>query len=181
MDSRKHRALNDSLHIVRMREGFDTLSLEFDLCGSQSILYTVRVNRSPSCTCPDFTGKRRACKHLIHCLHRHFNVPIDSDLIGKMRYTASELQQVFDSRFRITRKQLPQECAICLTVMTVSQDNARELTWCQTQCGHNFHNRCVALCVPKRINGTNTNADNKVAAAEPKLERQCPLCRSAWN
>lgn len=78
---------------VSMLTNWDTR--KFDLCGTTGNLYTVTINASPSCTCPDHEQRKRRCKHIYFILVRIMGVSRENE--DKLEYDQRDLEEMFDN------------------------------------------------------------------------------------
>lgn len=71
-------------------------SQDFTVLGATGNVYTVRVCRQPSCTCPD-AGKGNVCKHLLFVMLRVLKQPVSNPAIWQKALLTSEVQQLLES------------------------------------------------------------------------------------
>ncbi|KAI0001916.1 hypothetical protein BJV77DRAFT_24576 [Russula vinacea] len=79
--------------IDRRREG-EELCEEFKVLGSTGNVYTVQIDRLPSCDCPD-AAHGNHCKHILFIFLKVLQVPQSSGLWYQKALLASELQCIF--------------------------------------------------------------------------------------
>jgi len=65
------------------------------MLGSTGNVYTIRISRSPSCDCPDFSRGNQPCKHIIFILCRVLGLSPQSHLIDSRVLSSDELEQIF--------------------------------------------------------------------------------------
>jgi hypothetical protein len=70
------------------------LAEEFLVLGSTGNVYTVGINRHPSCTCPDHS-KGNVCKHIIFVMLRVLGISRDSNLWYQSALLQQELASIF--------------------------------------------------------------------------------------
>jgi hypothetical protein len=72
---------------------FNSLERKFDLCGTTGNVYTVTIDNSPVCTCPDHTQRKNRCKHIFFILIRIMKVGMEKE--DKLEYEDDELTDMF--------------------------------------------------------------------------------------
>eukprot|EP01031_Cornospumella_fuschlensis_P025492 gene25492-30777_t len=94
--SRISRAVSQRMYMVNQED----LSNEEGLCrkyavlGSTGNVYDIKIERIPSCTCPD-AAKKGLCKHIIFIMVKVLQVPQNSELVYQRALLQSELAQIF--------------------------------------------------------------------------------------
>ena len=93
---RKHRSKNDNIKIAKFTQtSEDGSSFNVRVCGSQGVFYTINFHDSfgAQCSCPDFTIRKRNCKHIYFVIG---TVAKDEGLFfainDKPNFTIDELQ-----------------------------------------------------------------------------------------
>ncbi|KAG8925951.1 hypothetical protein FRC01_009509 [Tulasnella sp. 417] len=81
--------------IDRQRNGEDLREV-FKVLGSTGNVYTVTIDKLPSCDCPD-ASKGNHCKHILFVFLKVLSVPVDSKGWYQKALISSELQEIFDN------------------------------------------------------------------------------------
>ncbi|KAK0240934.1 hypothetical protein EDD85DRAFT_763132 [Armillaria nabsnona] len=175
--------------IDRERDG-DELKETFKVLGSTGNVYTVVIDRTPRCDCPD-ASKGNHCKHIIFVFIKVLQVSHESSHWYQKALLTTELQDVFahapsavtNERLRqahlratgkasasdsakASNKRMPTEeddCPICYDKMHTEPEN--RLTWCEV-CGNALHGVCFA-----QWRTTAQNSGKNVT---------CVWCRAEW-
>ncbi|RMD42175.1 hypothetical protein DV735_g2968, partial [Chaetothyriales sp. CBS 134920] len=163
--------------IGRTRGGTDECPTEsIDIVGTTGNIYTVTIDKVPSCTCPD-SLKGNECKHKVYALSTVLRAPYEYQY--QRALLSTELQHIFDHAPPIptdmvksdgddskaaagTRKPVEGECPICY--MDFDQEH-NELVWCKTSCGNNMHKTCF----------------DQWAASQRGNTVKCVYCRAPWE
>ncbi|KAK0213389.1 hypothetical protein DFS33DRAFT_121896 [Desarmillaria ectypa] len=176
--------------IDRERDG-DDLKETFKVLGSTGNVYTVVIDHTPRCNCPD-ASKGNHCKHIIFVFIKVLQVPHESPYWYQKALLTIELEDIFahapnaianerlrqahlratgeipvsDSDKASTNKRMPTEeddCPICYDKMYTEPEN--RLTWCKV-CGNALHGVCFA-----QWRTTAQNSGKNVT---------CVWCRAEW-
>ena len=143
------------------------------LAGTTGNVYTIAVDKVPSCDCPH-ARKGNQCKHIIYVLARVLRVP--AHLEYQLAFTTSELKEIFgrapplpseqsnSSTKDGNRKPVEGECPICC-VDFEPENSSEEVVYCKAACGNNVHKECFARWAATRKAGGVT----------------CPFCRTPWQ
>ncbi|KAI0362357.1 hypothetical protein OH77DRAFT_1515614 [Trametes cingulata] len=187
---RVHRVERQRFFMIeRKREG-NELREEFSVLGSTGNVYTVTIDKKPSCTCPD-AMKGNHCKHILFIFLKVLQVTQKSGYWYQKALLTSELEDIFANAPRSPaaiaherirnayakatgkavapgsekggKKRLPAEdddCPICYENM----HNVAEklLTFCE-ECGNGLHKECFQQW-----------------AKAAKAGVTCVFCRAAW-
>ncbi|KAI0681877.1 hypothetical protein BC835DRAFT_1001369 [Cytidiella melzeri] len=159
---------------------------EFQVLGSTGNVYTVTIQKVPSCNCPDAL-KGNQCKHILFVFAKVLQVPFESHVWYQKALLSTELEEVFAhaplapndvSNPRIVEAhaqaagKVPAvggkkraieegtECPICYEEMFGTQETL--LTLCDT-CGNALHKVCFGEW-----------------AKTKGLNITCPFCRAKW-
>ncbi|KAG9020134.1 hypothetical protein FS837_008570 [Tulasnella sp. UAMH 9824] len=81
--------------IDRQRNGEDLREV-FKVLGSTGNVYTVTIDKVPSCDCPD-ASKGNHCKHILFIFLKVLDVPVDSKGWYQKALISSELQEIFEN------------------------------------------------------------------------------------
>lgn len=73
----------------------DSLECKFVVLGSTGNVYTVKICKKSSCSCPDFQ-KGNLCKHVLFVLLKVIGIDSNSPLVYQAALLESELQELFD-------------------------------------------------------------------------------------
>ncbi|GLI69332.1 hypothetical protein VaNZ11_013918 [Volvox africanus] len=68
-------------------------SQEFHVLGATGNVYTVRINRNPHCSCPDF-GKGHLCKHILFVMLRVLRQSPENPVIWQRALLTHEVEEV---------------------------------------------------------------------------------------
>jgi hypothetical protein len=164
---RKERGRGRNIFLIQTHE-YDQKIKErkYDIMGTTKNVYTVTINKTPSCTCPDYKQRGKRCKHIYFVLTQIMKVCEEREDIKS--YTDNELADMFSKIPMITenlrvnaqcldnylckknkngevdRKNITDEdvCPICLGDM-IDQDD--ELTYCKYSCGSSVHSDCFKM------------------------------------
>ncbi|KAG5936603.1 hypothetical protein E4U59_004906 [Claviceps monticola] len=168
------RALSQRFYVLtRTRCDTDDCPGElFELAGSTGNVYTVKIDRMPSCSCPHAL-KGNQCKHIIYILARVLHAPLD--LVYQLAFLSMELREIFaaapntgdtssplDST-RGQRKAIEDDCPICFSPFDAQSPES--IVWCRAACGQNIHQECFEMWAKTKTGSQVT----------------CPFCRSAWE
>ena len=162
--------------IDRKRTGTSELPAEeILLAGSTGNLYTIVIDKRPTCDCPHAL-KGNECKHIVYVLHRVLKAP--PHLSYQRAFLSGELREVFDNAPPLPgnkaeegeveqsgRKEIEGDCPICCEEF--SGGDKASVTWCQSSCGNNMHKACFDQW-----------ARQKRAIGGPIT---CPFCRAPWK
>jgi len=146
------------------------------LAGTTGNLYTIIIDKIPSCDCPH-ARKGNQCKHLAYVLSRVLRAP--AHLEYQLAFTSAELKEIFarapplpcetveegKEDDECKRKPLEGECPIC--VCDFEPESGEAVVYCRTACGNNVHRACFEQW-----------------AATKKREGEavtCPFCRALWQ
>ena len=186
------RAKTQRLFLVECGKVQD-LKCEFVVLGSTGNIYSVKIEKEASCSCPDHANGH-LCKHILFVLLKVMAIDPDSYLIYQEAWTESELRMMFDqmkSRFRqvsgavLANERVREtfaklekgedEASLDSKVArkSVTEDDCaicfdqmtqdQKTTYCRGRCGANFHAECIKQWL-------------KVNDSKPT----CPMCREAW-
>ena len=143
------------------------------LAGTTGNLYTITIDKVPSCDCPH-AKKGNQCKHIIYVLARVLRVP--AHLEYQLAFVSSELREIFarapplpseqadNTKKDGNRKPVEGECPICC-VDFEPENGSEEVVYCKAACGNNVHKECFG----------------QWAATKKGKEVTCPFCRTPWQ
>ena len=154
-------------------ETADGLVETVEIVGSTGNIYTVKIDRKPSCNCPH-ANKGNECKHIVYVLVRTLKAP--AHLQYQRNFLSSELKEIFEKAPPIptdkgedekddngNRKPIEDDCPICCVEFS-SED---EILFCRAACGNNVHKGCFEQwATQKRAMGGGVT---------------CPFCRTPWE
>ncbi|KAF2764075.1 hypothetical protein EJ03DRAFT_332185, partial [Teratosphaeria nubilosa] len=142
------------------------------LAGSTGNVYTIIVDKVPSCNCPH-AKKGNQCKHIAYVLSRVLRLP--AHLAYQLAFISSELREIFEKAPPLpseaaeggakdgNRKPLEGECPIC--VCDFEPESGEAIVYCKAACGNNIHKACF----------------EQWAATKRGQKITCPFCRTAWE
>ncbi|KAI0087842.1 hypothetical protein BDY19DRAFT_227057 [Irpex rosettiformis] len=166
------------------REG--ELREEFQVLGSTGNVYTVTIQKLPSCNCPDAL-KGNHCKHTLFIYAKVLQVPFESHVWYQKALLSTELEEIFANAplapNDVSNPHIQQayaqasgkaptasgkkraiekgtECPICYEGMHGVQEST--LTFCDT-CGNGLHKECFGEW-----------------AKAKGADITCPFCRAKW-
>lgn len=191
--ARIDRAKTQRLYLVQRGEVTDDLECDFVVLGSTGNVYTVRIGRLPTCTCPDHQ-RGHLCKHVLFIFLKVMGLEADSYVIYQAALLESELRDIFarmaerrvggvwaNEQVRATyaaslkaapdddnttsgvQRKALQDYVDCPICFDSMLETTGKLTFCRAMCGTNFHEDCI-----RRWLGQNRNPT-------------CPNCRQPWQ
>ncbi|KAI9057869.1 hypothetical protein FKP32DRAFT_1597826 [Trametes sanguinea] len=187
---RVRRVMEQRFFMVDRRREGNELREEFSVLGSTGNVYTVVIDKKPSCNCPDAL-KGNHCKHILFVFLKVLQVSQKSGYWYQKALLTSELEDIFANAPRTpaaiahdrirnayaqatgkaiastsqtsTKKRLPEEdddCPVCYEKMHGVAESL--LTFCE-KCGNGLHLECFRNWA-KMANGGVT----------------CVFCRAKW-
>jgi uncharacterized Zn finger protein len=173
------------MFLISRRE-INSFEQHFIVLGSVGNVYTVIINSTPQCSCPDFQ-KGNSCKHILFVFLKVLKLPPESELIYQRGLLSSEIKEIFHnappdptimaniqvqkkyieivegkSENSIKRRSIEGDCPICYEEMKSSE----QLVWCKNSCGNNIHLECF---------------NNWCKSKNNMEEITCVYCRALWN
>ncbi|KAF9242084.1 hypothetical protein BU15DRAFT_44359 [Melanogaster broomeanus] len=88
------RVMSQRFFMIDRRRNDGELREEFSVLGSTGNVYTVVIDKTPSCSCPDAT-KGNHCKHILFIFLKVLQVPQDSHVWYQKALLTSELASIF--------------------------------------------------------------------------------------
>jgi hypothetical protein len=163
--ARKERGINQRLYLIETIITNNEYQKQYVVMGSTCNIYTVSIDKSPECTCPDYKQRHKRCKHIYFVLARVMK--LDDKLVDQLRYTNTELLNMFDNIPQVTenlivdsskkqkyeslknkpkdspceKKSIDDVCPICLDDL----DNGLDIDHCKYSCGKSVHVECFAM------------------------------------
>ncbi|KZT02390.1 uncharacterized protein LAESUDRAFT_762954 [Laetiporus sulphureus 93-53] len=187
------RVMRQRFYMVDRRRNDDELKEEFSVLGSTGNVYTVTIDRKPSCDCPD-AKKGNHCKHIIFIFLKVLQVTPQSGFWYQKALLTSELQHIFthappspaavtnaraqkafavatgkaspSSADQNPKKRIPGEeddCPICYDKMHGTAE--AKLEFCE-ECGNALHKECFQQWA--------------ATARQHQKELTCVFCRAKW-
>ena len=147
---------------------FDKLNWDFCVEGTRGINYNVGFSEyGMNCTCPDFEGRSRNCKHMFFIIGRIAKLKLDKFTTDEPNFNVFELYpELSETLVKVLEKRLgceetatltsDDDCCICFETM-----NTKTLVGCHS-CQNAFHDTCMKQWL------SNSSRNN------------CPLCRTLW-
>lgn len=155
-NNRIERAKTQKIYLCN--RNIDDTCAKFDVIGTSGNIYTVKLNGTPECTCPDFSQRKKRCKHIFFMLTKIFNItdPYKEkfstseivELNNKYKTNISKFIVNYDSKkecIDVGAKCLDDDCAICLDSIL----NGTEYVYCQKICGRCVHVDCYNMIITK--------------------------------
>ncbi|KAG1794729.1 hypothetical protein EV424DRAFT_1600681 [Suillus variegatus] len=183
---RVDRVMSQRFFMVDRKRTGDELREEFSVLGSTGNVYTVVIDKTPSCNCmsrPD-ANKGNHCKHILFIFLKVLQVSQSSGLWYQKALLTSELQEIFahappapnsvtnqrattttpsEESEPVKKRRAPgpeDDCPICYESMHGADENT--LIWCET-CANAVHKECFTQWA--KSCGRNIT---------------CVFCRSPW-
>ncbi|KAI0074204.1 hypothetical protein K474DRAFT_1601907 [Panus rudis PR-1116 ss-1] len=94
IQERADRVFSQRMFMVNRSRNGDELREEFDVLGTTGNVYTVVIDKFPSCTCPD-AMRGNHCKHILFIFLKVLQVPEESHCWFQKALLTSELQEIF--------------------------------------------------------------------------------------
>jgi len=190
------RALTQRLYLIEAKptENCDSLdaSTTFAVLGSTGNVYSVKISRRASCSCPDYV-RSYLCKHILFVLLKVLRVDDASPVIYQNAWLSTEVKELMtgwterqngilaNDRVRERYAELStnpndekedEDGAVKRKSVEEEPDCAicfdplgkEELTYCKVACGTNFHKACIERWATSGYHGLT-----------------CPNCRSPWQ
>ena len=151
------RAKTQRMYLVKCGDIQEDLRCEFVVLGSTGNVYTVSIQRIPSCTCPDY-AKGNLCKHILFVLLKVMSLDPNSPLIYQAAWIESELRAMFGQmliRFR----------NVSGAYNNVMANEAVRATFAKLERGDDVED-----------DDDNNNKDGNHAARKAMEEDDCPIC-----
>lgn len=164
-------------------------SQEFAVLGATGNVYTVVINRHPSCNCPD-AQKGNLCKHVLFVYLRVLKLKSDNPLVWQKALLTHEVQEVLSTasvadqsvlacaRVRqkyeelhskdgksasTSQRPIEGDCPICYEPL---EEGTEAVVFCHT-CGNNIHEQCF-----QNWSRTKKHSHDQVT---------CVYCRTPWQ
>ena len=182
--SRKHRSKNQKIFLVQCHNSETAFEKKYDVMGTTGNVYTVTINNTPICTCPDFMTRHKRCKHIYFVLIKIMH--IEEDMEDSKKYSNEDLTDMFNSipeimnnliisdkiidkynnvkdtdnkkSITVEQRAINDLCPICLDDL----DNGSEIDYCKFSCGNNVHKDCMNMWLKIKKN-------------------LCVFCKKPWN
>lgn len=173
----RDRALTQRMFVLDRRRHTsnpDHATETITLAGTTGNVYTITVDKVPSCDCPH-ARKGNQCKHILYVLARVLRTP--AHLEYQLAFVSSELREIFEQAPPLpseqaegqekdgNRKQLEGECPICCEDFE-PEGSKEEVVYCKAACGNNVHKACFEQWAATRKGGGAVT---------------CPFCRTPWQ
>ena len=169
-NERKQRGLSQKIFMIEHRKNSE-FDMEFDVMGTTKNVYTVKINKTPTCSCPDHTTRHRRCKHIFFIMRRIMK--IDEDIEESEKFTNSQLKTMIKNMPNVfwdlvvtddvknkygsmknkktndvvEMRNLDDVCCICFDDL----DNGDEIDYCKYNCGKPIHKECFDMyCAMKQ-------------------------------
>lgn len=181
---RLQRAKSERMFLVGCVNQQDKFS--YRVMGSTSNIYDVDQSREIGffhCSCPDYSRRFLPCKHMAFIIFRCLNAQQPQSHGNRITFPSTEslyqlaltrnerllikptsVRAVASTGNIVTVNQKPfkntDECPICF-----EEFGAEETSWCQRQCGENFHTTCLLKFFQNRRDS----------------EWRCPYCRASFG
>jgi hypothetical protein len=178
-EARIKKANVQPLYIVKIISVEVDNTRKFAVMGSTGNVYEVTVNTKPKCTCPDYTIRKKRCKHIYFILIKAMKMDDPEKKLKKNDLKKlfknipktledllvdEEYRQVYDnigtekvkSDTKVEMRGQDDICPICLEDLSTG-----DIDFCKNSCGKAIHKDCFKMWVKK-------NTAN------------CVFCRSEW-
>lgn len=182
MTSRKYRGLTQKLFLIESKNINDTKK-EYIVMGLTGNVYTVSIQNTPMCTCPDNKYRHNRCKHIFFILLRvmhskevdvarfsdsdlkdmFLNSPVVQNSLKVRDYQLSDYKnkQAVDIKGGVVQRhmEVDDECPVCLELLS----DGGELVYCKALCGNSIHKQCFEMW------------------DRSQNETSCIFCRTKWS
>ncbi len=195
---RLDRAMTQRMYLIKQQD----TSTENNLCKTYSVLgstgnvYNVKIEKFPSCTCPDTA---LCCKHILFVLLRVLKVPKKCPLIYQNALLQHELRFLFEGSPNPGNHIFAKEAVINAFIrasVTESEDAAASIRYADMEAGAE-----CPICFEELKKSTDNNEETKEETimscvtcskyihtdcislwkkSSPK-PTTCPLCRQLWS
>lgn len=163
------------------------------MLGSTGNLYEIKLDKQPTCTCPDYMNGN-LCKHILFIFIKVLRCFPDDYRIWQKKLHADDHLDLMDlAALRVgnVSKDVQADKEIVVAVMspttTVKRksmkgascpicfedfhdgmaENCPSVVWCKAQCGQNIHKQCMDMW--------------KLQKGRAGQTITCTVCRSPWN
>ncbi|KAJ7529207.1 hypothetical protein O6H91_15G037700 [Diphasiastrum complanatum] len=194
---RIQRAYQHRLYLIEkslIGDPENPVSCEFFVLGATGNVYTVKLEKIPSCTCPDFS-RGHVCKHLLFVYLRVLKLPQSDPRVWQKALLSPELQDLLEKsvvseaalasqsvrrRFqeitgkagkeventeKVEQRELDGDCPICYEPMAAEDGKEVEpVVFCRV-CGNNVHRDCF----------------QKWSRGKRGRKVTCIYCRAVWE
>lgn len=155
-NQRINRGRTQKIYLVN--RNVDDTSAKFDVMGTTGNIYSVKLSGSPTCTCPDFSQRKKRCKHIFFMLAKIFAI----DNPNQLKFTTTEIEG-YISKYKeniekmtvkynlkslcseITAKNIEDNCVICMDAVL----NGEQYVYCKKSCGRCIHLDCHRMIIAK--------------------------------
>jgi hypothetical protein len=186
--ARLDRAQKHPIYLVDRRSG----GRVFDVMGATGNVYEVKIERDPSCACPDFQKRCRGegsaaagpCKHILFVMHRVLKVDRMDMKLYQVSLLDDEVEEIFRAAPPAPHSHLLADGGVTTAFRESQQrDDDSDADGEDPECpicfevmdNPNAPVRCTACC--GRVHGT--------CMAQVLTHRDgmktCPLCRGEWQ
>jgi hypothetical protein len=179
-EARIKKANQQPLYIVKIVSIEKDNTRNFAVMGSTGNVYDVTINTKPKCSCPDYTIRKKRCKHIYFILIKAMKIDDPEKRLKKadlkklfknipktLEYLLvdEEYRDVYDTisneenvstEAKVEMRVEDDICPICLEDLSTG-----ELDYCKNSCGKAIHIGCFKMWVKN-------NTAN------------CVFCRSEW-
>lgn len=160
---RKQRSKVQKLYLIESLPTTTADSKQYVVMGSTGNVYTVTIEPSPKCTCPDYKQRKNRCKHIYFILFRLFK--LDDNKADKSKFNKDELLLMFlntppitenliidynkkekyeklkSGKTSVANRATDDDCPICMEEL----ENGSELVFCKYSCGNAVHKICFDM------------------------------------
>lgn len=167
MEERKTRGQTQNIYLLDITIDEPDNARLFDVMGASGRSYVVKICNRPECSCPDFTNRRKRCKHIYFVLIKIMGVNKEQE--DQSTFTNVQLKEMYENMSDVMKKiregikignnknnskinnivemrSTDDICPICLDDLT----NGSELDYCKYSCGKCVHIECFSMWVKKK-------------------------------
>jgi len=157
-DLRAERAKTQKIYLINRNIEDETATSE--VMGSRGIIYTVKLDGNPTCSCPDHETRNTRCKHILFILIRIFKLEDPyrekftkqqiKKYINSYKDNISKLNVSYDYENKcidVGIKNLNDDCPICLDEL----NNGEKYVHCKESCGRCIHEDCYNVVLKKQF------------------------------
>ncbi|KAL4076942.1 hypothetical protein V8B97DRAFT_1355794 [Scleroderma yunnanense] len=151
---RVDRVMSQRFFMINRRREPNKLREEFSVLGSTGNVYTVMIDKIPSCNCPD-ASKGNHCKHILFIFLKVLQVPQTSHVWYQKALLTSELADIF--------------AAAPPAPNSVASQRVREAYARATE-------KTASQCSAETMSSNEQSSSAKGPRRQPTQEDDCPIC-----
>ena len=181
--SRKQRAFQQPIYLLKMHPTTNQIQRKFDVMGTTGNRYLVTIGENVSCSCPDNSQNNNTCKHIYFIMLRVMKI------VGNVRKRYKEVrltemfksiphwidngvgfdktvQKNFANQFNSVKveQKFDDICPVCLEDIT---GGSKSVDYCKYNCGKSVHRTCY------KVWSDVSKKDNCLFCMQPWIDDQC--------